>query len=91
MNSTGSMDRNSKQYSPINNEEDIPQLSKMVIIHKVKDSTDHKDHCSMLTTTFPIENILVHHADYMSRSCTSSNLNYLYRNYVPSNRTLPSS
>ena len=43
MNSTGSMDRNSKQYSPINNEEDIPQLSKMVIIHKVKDSTDHKD------------------------------------------------
>ena len=27
MNSTGSMDRNSKQYSPINNEEDIPEDS----------------------------------------------------------------
>ena len=45
----------------------------------------------MLTTTFPIENILVHRADLMSRSCTSSNLNYLYRNDLPSSRTLPSS
>ena len=27
MNSTGSMDRNSKQYSPINNEEDIKEDS----------------------------------------------------------------
>ena len=40
MNSSGSMDRNSKQYSLINNEEDIQEDS---TTFQNGDSTDHKD------------------------------------------------